>query len=1290
MTSSSSLYGTVTQQNVSSTNSTSLYGEAGTPIPDSSGNLVVRGDLYVLSGNILTTASTGNIFPQNATTINLGTAATIMSIGAGTGTTTINNALTAGGTVTAPGADFGNITIGVATDNTITTTSGDLDITAVGTAGVNIVSGNDAPTLITRNSNNTNTSTRSLALLVQSSGTPTVGFGNTLDFQLEAQPGNLEQAGFINVVSTDLTPGSEDFSMGFGLMQNGAAYSTKMSLDSTGSLTLDNDLTIGGVNINLQPSTNFLYSENNDRINRPEVQSTSGNSSGFRVRAPNTGTSAASTLSVNNSSDSANTEFLAIQARGSALGDTFRFLTGEYIANVFSASNKSISFTDYTNTYATVNPSGPTIGTDLTTKTYVDAAVSGGVTSITGTANQVIASSPTGAVTLSLPQSIATTSNVTFADITATDDLTVQGNNVNLAQATIIGYNENNLRANRPQVQSTSGNGSGFRVLAPNATTSATSNLTVFGSNDISNGEFLSLQATGSTSAPFSIRTGKYTAGVLGASSEEINIVDGGTTYASINPAGPTNSTDLTTKAYVDALPVGVTSVTGGTHVSASPTTGAVVVTTDATDANTASTIVARDASGNFSAGAGTFTSVATPAVSYTSGALTITGGAVAPSALTVDDYQTTLALDGGVGYGDSLLTADYNSLTWAHTAGGLDTGSVNGIWNLNSDGTTDFPNYTFPYADGTANQIMATDGTGNLIFTSNPIFAGGTFGNVTVGVDTDNTISTTSGNLVLQTAAGVNAGTITLNSGAAGNIVIAPDTTGDIHLNSDAIRIGDANATATLATRGTGNLVLTTNEGSAVEGTLTLANGANGNATFAPNGTGGVALTLANGGNLTNTRNYVFGAIRNATTASIGDIWAFNATGTIGPLRGVSLDNSADTTKNVGTVLRGYSGSAASGQRGRLVFEKARNTVASPAANATADVLGSIEATGYSSTGWVNDTIPATPGLAAFICNENWISNTNLGTGFIMNLAPTATTISTTANLVQALNINPQTFASRSDAFTWANGKTGSTQTMSLDVSGNLIVTGDVRVNGNDIQGSGGTTAISLTSANATTTVRGDIINLANGGNTANNLALSSNTATFANAGTAYATFGSASSALTSSGQCIITRTSAVPASPSGQILRLSRTDVAGPTDGDGIDFRLSVGGTATTSNFARFNGVYRSSGLNEIGMSVSTDSFAADSDQVYIATAESTKIQATPSGGGAVSTILTVDAAKITAAVPFKFPTYTIAAAGAITGALGWQISISDSPIATGRMAYWTTTATAGWRYVDTNLAI
>lgn len=50
----------------------------------------------------------------------------------------------------------------------------------------------------------------------------------------------------------------------------------------------------------------------------------------------------------------------------------------------------------------------------------LSGATTAGVTTLTGTANQVIASASTGAVTLSLPQSIATSSTPTFAEVTTT------------------------------------------------------------------------------------------------------------------------------------------------------------------------------------------------------------------------------------------------------------------------------------------------------------------------------------------------------------------------------------------------------------------------------------------------------------------------------------------------------------------------------------------------------------------------------------------------------------------------------------------------------------------------------------------------------------------------------------------------------------------------------------------------------------------------------------------------------------------------------------------------------
>lgn len=73
--------------------------------------------------------------------------------------------------------------------------------------------------------------------------------------------------------------------------------------------------------------------------------------------------------------------------------------------------------------------------------------------------------------------------------------------------------------------------------------------------------------------------------------------------------------------------------------------------------------------------------------------------------------------------------------------------------------------------------------------------------------------------------------------------IVIAPDGTGDVHLNADSVRIGDNNTDATLVTRGTGDLILTTNEGSGTQGVIRIYDGANGNIELTPNGTGQVKI---------------------------------------------------------------------------------------------------------------------------------------------------------------------------------------------------------------------------------------------------------------------------------------------------------------------------------------------------------------------------------------------------------------------------------------------------------------
>ena len=69
-------------------------------------------------------------------------------------------------------------------------------------------------------------------------------------------------------------------------------------------------------------------------------------------------------------------------------------------------------------------------------------------------------------------------------------------------------------------------------------------------------------------------------------------------------------------------------------------------------------------------------------------------------------------------------------------------------------------------------------------------------------------------------------------------DISIIPNGSGDVNLGADAVQVGDLNADATITTQGTGDLILNTNNGTNA-GTVTLADGANGDITIAPHGTG-------------------------------------------------------------------------------------------------------------------------------------------------------------------------------------------------------------------------------------------------------------------------------------------------------------------------------------------------------------------------------------------------------------------------------------------------------------------
>ena len=78
--------------------------------------------------------------------------------------------------------------------------------------------------------------------------------------------------------------------------------------------------------------------------------------------------------------------------------------------------------------------------------------------------------------------------------------------------------------------------------------------------------------------------------------------------------------------------------------------------------------------------------------------------------------------------------------------------------------------------------------------------------------------------------------------STSSADIDIIPNGTGDVNLGADAVQIGDNDANATLTTQGTGDLILNTNNGTNA-GNITLLDGANGNINLAPNGTGEIVV---------------------------------------------------------------------------------------------------------------------------------------------------------------------------------------------------------------------------------------------------------------------------------------------------------------------------------------------------------------------------------------------------------------------------------------------------------------
>ena len=440
--------------------------------------------------------------------------------------------------------------------------------------------------------------------------------------------------------------------------------------------------------------------------------------------------------------------------------------------------------------------------------------------------------------------------------------------------------------------------------------------------------------------------------------------------------------------------------------------------------------------------------------------------------------------------------------------------------------------------------------------------------------------------------------------------------------------------------------------------GALQITSGAtNTNITLAPNGTGDVVLTLANGGNLTNSRNYVFGAIRNATTESNGDIWVLDAdsggAGTL-PVRGVSIDNSSDTAKQAGAVVRNYSNTAAFGPR--VVFERARGTSGTPLTLNSGDTIGVVSGTGYSSTlGWINDTLPFAPAVTTFTTAEAWSSNTNLGTTFNVLLAPTATTMTTAANLVSVIAANPQSTTHRSNAFSLikgtGSGTNGPTLTINAGASNNepLLLAGDVNI----IQAAS-TWQTALTPGFKYTGLMSSSTQTASG-------------STFE---------------MSSRWKAAATDTAFVPP-VSGWGLGKFAFTADNSTTGTSQQNAGAIQSIATEN----WDSTHYGSKLLFVAHKLGTGGPVNVLDMAPETTSITSDIITLESSAGTDYAVF--NATSATFAQPVQFPNKTAAQWNAISGAVGMQVCVNDSPVNAGKMAYWDTT-NARWSYVDTNLAI
>jgi len=469
----------------------------------------------------------------------------------------------------------------------------------------------------------------------------------------------------------------------------------------------------------------------------------------------------------------------------------------------------------------------------------------------------------------------------------------------------------------------------------------------------------------------------------------------------------------------------------------------------------------------------------------YTQNASSTTGGANL-NLVGSDSTTDSIKLAGGTNV--TVTRTDADTVTFSSTDTNTtytqNFSSTTGGTNLNlvgSDATTD----TVKFANGTGVTVAYTDDNtatisiGQSVGTGDsPSFAGITGGNITVGVDTDNTIGTTNtdGNIILDPNG---TGNVVMTFANGGNL------TNDRNYVSGIIRIPVAQTAGDIYGYSTGGL--NPYRGISIDNTASST-------TTTGKRTGMVMRNYANA-----PRNSIIGESARGTNPSAPTIltnnsnlielvaggYAATSDGTGFQATGCTITG---TTLTIGTVTFG------SPAVGQLLTSVTQGATVTAGTTITANISGSGSGSTWtvsaaqtvgSSTiwgggdGWIssNNGQVGAIRLQAF---ENWTNQTS-GTGMIVALSPLANSnalaLAGSSFNALSMSLSSTTLASDSQTFRTRPAGAGGTNFAMLSLTESLAtVGGDLRVNGNDIQNSAGSTNITMSSDRSITTVTSDL----------------------------------------------------------------------------------------------------------------------------------------------------------------------------------------------------------------------